>query len=1164
MVSRVMSFLCIELRESDMPAIRLICGAMLSTCTLLLGQVRTAQLTGSVLDQNAAVIAGAAIAVEHVGTGVIRESVSNDLGIFVLPNLEPGTYNITVTKEGFRASLRNGIVIHTGDQLRLEFGLELGAVSEQVTVQAEAALLQTAQASQSIVVENQKVVNLPLNGRSAMHLVALSPGITASRSFFSSRVEALQGNQSAFVVNGGASFSNDISIDGSTNMVAGHGQFAYTPSVDFIQEFKIQTTNYSAEYGRTGGGVISIATKSGTNELHGSLFHFHRNRALDANNFFNNRAGQGRAPYILNQYGGVIGGPVRLPKYDGRNRSFFFFGLEDIKLRRGRNFVGTVPTPEQRAGDFSSTFANDGRQVVMFNPFTSRAQGSGFIRDPFPGNRIPASLQDPIARNLSTFFPAANLPGTRAGANNYIVNASEPNDMTILSGRIDHNFSERNNVFLRIGRDFVVYRPANFFNNLATSNSEGVAPQPSWHATLGNTHTFSPNLVMEIRYGFARFAQNRRSESDGLDFTFLGFSPNYQRTAQNFQFPTVNIAGLSQLGPCNCAFFLLGADTHSLVNRLTWVRGSHTIKTGVDLREYRHNSFLGAGGGNFNATAAFTQGPNPLAGSVIAGSGYASFLLGTLASGTAGIRSHISYYTRYYAGYLQDDITVNRKLTLNIGLRYDYETPRMERHDRLSYFDPNAANPIGQRVGLPNLRGGIRFAGAGGPRTWNDPDRNNFGPRFGFAYKALSRTVLRGGYGITYLPGGTNHNGFGAGQDGFSNNTPMVTTLNNVNPETLLKDAFATGLIPASGSASGLETLLGLGIRGDLRNVRIGYMQQWSLNLQQELSRNFVAEIGYVGTRGIGLPMSFALNQLPEELLAQGAALLQQVPNPFAGSGAAGVLSRPTVARGQLLRPFPHFDGVTFNTREFGASTYHAMQMRLEKRFARGMSIQAAYTFAKLISDTDSRKGFGDALANVQNSYNLRQERSLSPIDVSQRLAINYLLDLPFGTGRALWPGVGKVANAFIGGWSLSGIATFETGRPLALTTATNNTNSFGGGSRPNNNGSSAHLDSSQRSLDRWFNTGVFSQPDPFRFGNTGRTLPDVREPGLAVLNFNVLKQIPIRENINLQLRGEVFNLTNTPQFGTPGTVFGNPQFGIIGAQVNSPRQIQIGLKLIY
>jgi outer membrane receptor protein involved in Fe transport len=1138
--------------------------AQMLVCAVL-AQVRTAQLTGSVTDASAALIVGAEIRVSNADTGVVQETETNDAGLFVLPNLEPGRYSVLVRKEGFRASERKGIVVHVGDQLRLDFSLELGSVADQITVEAEATLLQTAHASQSMVVDNRKVVDLPLNGRNAMHLVALTPGITASRGFFTSRIEALQANQSNFVVNGGASFSNDISIDGSTNTVAGHGQLAFTPSVDTIQEFKAQTTNYSAEYGRTGGGVISVVTKSGTNQPHGTLYHFHRNRVLDANNFFNNRGGVERPPYILNQYGGTVGGPIFLPGYDGRNRSFFFFGYEGIHLRRSRTFVGTVPTAAQRSGDFSETVTADGRPVIIYNPFSTRQQGTGLVRDPFPGNRIPAGMLDPVARNLSTYFPLPNQPGTRAGANNYLVNAAEPNDMNILTGRLDHNFSSRNNIFLRISRDFVEYRPANFFQNIATSGSEGIAPQPDWHATLGDTHTFSPSLVMEVRYGFARFAQNRLSESDGIDFTTLGFSPVYQAQAQVYQFPTVNIGGLTQLGPCACAKFVLGADTHSLVTRFTYIRGRHTLKFGADLREYRHNSFLGLGGGTFNATAAFTQGPNALASSVVAGSGYASFLLGTLAAGSAAIRSDISYFTRYYAGYIQDDFVVSPKLTLNIGLRYDYETPRMERYDRLSYFDPSAPNPIGPQVGLPDLRGGLRFTGVdGAPRTWSDPDRNNFGPRFGFAYQFTPRTVLRGGYGITYLPGGTNHNGFGAGQDGFSATTPLVSSLDGVTPEVLLKDAFADGLIQPPGASQGLATLLGQAIRGDLRNLGVGYMQQWSMNVQRELFSNVLVEAGYVGTRGIGLPMTYQMNQLPDEALALGQALLAQVPNPFYGLIDSGTLSRPTVARGQLLRPYPHFNAVTFNTREAGSSSFHSLQLRAERRFAVGFSLQAAYSFSKLISDTDSRKGFGDTQANVQNSNNLRLERAVAPQDVSQRFVLNYVLDLPFGKSRALFANAGPVFNALAGGWSLAGITTLETGRPLAITTATNNTNSMGGGSRPNNNGQSAKLDASERSIDRWFDTSVFSQPAPFTFGNTGRTLPDVREPGLVSFNLSLLKQVPIRESLRLQLRAEAFNLFNTPQFGTPGTVFGNPQFGIINSQANSPRQVQLGLKVIF
>jgi hypothetical protein len=352
-----------------------------------------------------------------------------------------------------------------------------------------------------------------------------------------------------------------------------------------------------------------------------------------------------------------------------------------------------------------------------------------------------------------------------------------------------------------------------------------------------------------------------------------------------------------------------------------------------------------------------------------------------------------------------------------------------------------------------------------------------------------------------------------------------------------------------------MNTLLGQGVRGDPRWVRTGYLQEWSLNVQRQLPGSVIVEAGYVGSRGVKLPITFQLNQLPDEYLALGSRLLEQVPNPFAGVISVGALSQPTVSRGQLLRPYPQFLNITFPQNSAGSSVYHAFQLRVEKRFSQGLSLLVAYTNSKLISDTDSQKTWieGEFGAGIQNSNNRRLDRALAPQDISQRLVLNYVYELPF-----------LKQNRWLGGWSVTGITTLQTGRPLALNTATNNTNSFGGGSRPNNNGQSAALPDSERTLERWFDTSVFSQPEPFTFGNTGRTLPDVREPGLVNFDFSAIKDFLLTERARLQFRAEAFNIFNTPQFGRPGTVFGNPQFGVINSQANSPRQIQLGLKIIF
>ncbi|MBI3681211.1 MAG: TonB-dependent receptor [Acidobacteria bacterium] len=710
-----------------------------------------------------------------------------------------------------------------------------------------------------------------------------------------------------------------------------------------------------------------------------------------------------------------------------------------------------------------------------------------------------------------------------------------------------------------------------FYGNIAGEpNTYSYSIQPDWHATVSDTHNFGPATLLDVRAGFARNGFDRRPRSAGFDPTELGFPAALARTAQQLYFPTFNVGNYSGVGARANDKFFLGADTYSLVPQVTLIRGWHTMRIGGDFRTLRHNTFNASSPvGSYNFSTGFTQGPDPLRSSLTAGDAYASMLTGTTGSATAAVRASISYQTVYSAGYFQDDIKVNSRLTLNLGLRYDYESPRTERFNRLSFFDFDAINPVGRELGLPELRGGLKFVGTdGNPRGWNDPDRNNFGPRFGFAYQPFSKTAIRGGYGLMYLPGGTSNNGYGGGQEGFSvSSTPISSADGGLTPFTLLSKMFAGGLDQPTGSSLGMRTLLGQGVRGDPRWVRVGYMQEWSFNVQRELPGQVQVEAGYVGSRGVKLPATFQLNSLPDRYLSLQRALLDQVPNPFAPVVSAGTLSRPTVTRGQLLRPFPHFTGVTFPQNSAGSSSYHSFQMRLERRFSKGLSLLAAYTNAKLISDTDGLKSGswipGEVSVGAQNPNNLRLERSVAPQDVSQRFVMNYIYELPFGRGKPFLSGSRGLVSGLVGGWTVTGITTLQKGRPLDLT-APNNTNSFGGGSRPNNNGQRAFLPSSDRSLNRWFNTAVFSQPEPFTFGNVGRLLPDVREPGITNFDLSVHRRFRIKELASIEFRTELFNAFNTPQFGRPNGGFGNVLFGTINNQANSPREIQFGLKILY
>jgi hypothetical protein len=524
----------------------------------------------------------------------------------------------------------------------------------------------------------------------------------------------------------------------------------------------------------------------------------------------------------------------------------------------------------------------------------------------------------------------------------------------------------------------------------------------------------------------------------------------------------------------------------------------------------------------------------------------------------------VSYSSNYFGVYLQDDYKATSKLTVNIGLRYEVETGRNERYDRLSWFDPYVASPLAGRVGLANLRGGLKFVGVDGGRRQKDTDWNNLGPRVGIAYSLTSRTVIKAGYGVFFLPMTGDDTGRSLGGEGFFAQTSFVSSLDGgITVKDKLSDPFPNGLNSAPGASQGLLTLVGQDVITVLRADRAAYTQQWNFNVQKELPGNLLIDAAYAGSKGTRLPIDRQLNQLPDEYLPLGAALLEPVSNPFYGIITVGSLSGRTIPRAQLLRPFPQFGNVNVRAVHDANSTYHSFQFKVERRFSRGLSLLGAYTVSKQLTNAGSRLSINFANPGLQNGNNLRAEKSHGNVDVPQRFVLSYNWELPFGRGRAFL-NHNTFQNALFGGWQVNGVTVAQAGVPLGLTTSVNQTNSFGGGSRPNNNGRSAELSGSTKDrLTRYFDTSVFSQPPPFTFGNTARTLPDARAPGMVNFDFSVIKNNRIAERVNMQFRAEFFNLLNKVNFGAPGTTLGTPTFGVIGSAADA-RIVQLGLRLAF
>jgi len=1095
-------------------------------------QSSTGEIAGVITDETGAIVPGAQLEITNTGTNETRRYESDRLGNFAVTQLLPGAYRVSVEKTGFRRYVQTGIQLQVGQRARLDISLKLGAVAESVEVQSQASLLDVTEASLGQVIENRKILELPLNGRNIVALTALTTGVTPTSAFFGvgaadGRAASTQAGAAGFSVNGGLTEQNDVLMDGVPLALCCQNQISFLPSIDTTQEFRVRTNMYDAQYGRTAGGLVTFASKSGSNEFHGNAYEFLRNRVLDANNFFNNRNGVRKAHFVYNQFGASLGGRIV------RNRTFFFGNFEGVRNVRGLFETGLTPTVAEREGRFAQ---------AVYDPLTVRRDGNSFLRDQFPGNQIPRSRFDPVSARLTPLYPLPNAPG----ANNFISNAPTPENMNQYNIRVDHLLSATNRLFARVS----VVR-----NDGVTSNAYGNIAGVGWsqkvdnrNVVLDDTITVTPTFILNLRYGLARQNNRRVAFSDGADLTEYGWPAAYSAARQAPLLPEIRPAGY--LGLVRSTLFRRVADSHTGAGDATRITGRHFIKFGTDFRVYRTNwTDNGRAGGNFAFNNGFTRGPNAQTGG--GGNAFASFLLGVPASGGIDIVEPFSATSFYDALYLQDDIRVTSKLTLNLGLRWEVETARTERYNRFSFFDPDAASPIASSVGIPSLRGGMRFAAVDGfPRAQHDTDWNNLGPRFGFAWNVLSRTVVRGGYGLTYSPL-QNSRYQSPANPGFSSPTSFFSSVDGITPVGRLSDPFPTGITQPPGAARGLLTGLGEAINALVRPGPVPYNQQWSLNIQRELTTDLVVDVAYVGNKGTRLDLDIAANVLPDTFLSQGNALLQQVPNPFRPHVTTGTLTGANTTRLQLLRPFPHFTGVT-NNASLGSSIYHAFQLKVNQRLKQGFSFLASYTVSKMISDAE---GF-------QNIYNRRLDRGLSTYDIPQRLVVSYVWELPFGRGRRFWTAAPRAVDFALGGWQLNGITTFAAGAPVVLSNTIPTTS---GATVPNNIGrSAAKAGRVQDRLNEYFDRAVFTAPGPFEFGTSARRLPDVRADGIQNFDVSLFKSFAAGERLRLQFRGEFFNLFNTPQFGPPNGAFGAPAFGVVATQANFSRSVQFALKAIF
>ena len=1142
--------------------------ALTLTAASLSAQVAT--LTGRITDPSGAVIPQAKIAVRSVSTGINTATETTAEGYYTLPSLMPGRYEVTFSKAGFNTVKQSGVELAVQQIARLDLVMQIGALAEAIEVRSQAVLLDSESATVGQVIGNKQVTELPLLGRNTYALAMLVPGVRNSQGVNNLVIDQI--STVAYSINGQRANSNEFLLDGAPNTAASQNQPVINANPDMVQEFKVETNSFSAEYGRAAGGVFNVITKSGTNDLHFSAYEFLRNDKLNANDFFANRSGTKRAPFRFNQFGGTLGGPVVIPKlYNGKNRTFFFVNTEIVRFVQGIIFTSVLPDPRHLTGDLSNARLADGRLVNVFDPATTVPNAAGgFLRLPFPGNVIPGARIDPVARGYSKLIPAPTVLNAPLGTINYTRGDGNRVPKDSYSFRGDHNFSDSNRIFARYSYDDTPYIRAPVFGQELKHIAPTAGPQTftRWNAVMEDTHTISPSMIGVFRYSASRLINFRRPYSDNFDITSLGL-PAYLRQGMvdPISLPPITITGYSNTGsvPNIVVGGLIGATDyinfgHTLqTGQATFTKNftAHTLKFGGEFRAVQFNNLQTSDQAhNFSFSPSWTQGPNPTTAGATVGLALASFLLG-IPAGAVNPVPALAMTTKFYGFFMQDSWKVTPKLTVNAGVRWDYESPRTDRFNQLANFDYQATSPI-QASGL-TLRGGLTYVGVGGlPRTNANPDRNNFAPRFGIAYRLDPKTVFRTGGGLFYgHTGGIGGSAAPFGTSGFLASTTIVTALDGINPIVKWSDPYPNGFNRPTGSSAGLATLLGQTIGFYDRGNVTPYSAQWNFNIQRELPGKIVLETAYAGSRGLKFPENRQFNQLAPEYLSQGDALRQLVPNPFFGQIAVGPLAQRTVARAQLLRPYPHFEGVGSQGASWASSTFHALEMKAEKRYASGVSILASYTWSKLM-DFGIGPFAGEVLgaSSFQNWMNIAADKSPSTLDQTNRFIFNGVYEIPIFKS-----GAGPAAKV-LGGWQLGGIWSVFSGGPLGISSAVNNTFSQGGGQRPNWSGKNACL--VNPTPDRWLDSTVFSNPPVYAFGTSPRTFNGCRSDGTKQIDMTLTKNTKIGERLNLQFRTEVFNISNGVRFSTPNQSFGNAQFGSINAQSNLPRIVQFALKLIY
>jgi hypothetical protein len=1159
----------------------LLCAA--SVCT---GQDFRGGLTGRITDASGGRMPGVTVTATNVATNVASTTTSNGDGDYAILFLNPGTYSVTAELSGFKKIVRQNVDVRVGEKLGLDLALEVGALAETVSVTAESPLLTTTSGSTGQTVGEKMISMIPLSDGNPFALARLAPGITYNGDLKFSRPFDNAGTSG--IVAGGAQGGNEFSLDGSPNMANGR-RVAFVPPAGAVQEFKVETASFDAASGHTAGANINVTLKSGANTPSGSAYTYYRSDKLAEKDFFVLKANAAKPGLSYKRPGATFGGPLVIPGvYDGHNKSFFFVALEWLYDTFPEPLYQTVPTEAMRNGDFSALLAQG---IQLYNPLTGQiSTGTTVARQPFTGNIIPAALISPIGQKVLSYYPLPNQPADASGQNNFFYENPRTDRFNSQSFRFDHTVTSQQRLMARYTRNARREARNAFYgevNNVIPTgnylfrNNDGI--------TVDHTWTQSATSLWEFRAGWQRFQEPNVRQHEGVfDPATLGWSPGVVALFRGAQyFPNFDFDTISDIGDS------LAADaTHSIYSfQPTWTKiaGNHSVRAGYDLRKYKEfgsNNGRQAGDYLIRNANAFTRQASNSASQLW--QDVASFLTGFPTAGAIEINATRLNEQWFNAAFVQDDWKISSKLTVNLGLRYEYESPATEvSNANTRGFDQAATLSITSAAEaayaakpdvLPpsqfHVRGGIGFASHATPGIWNG-DKNNLEPRAGFAYKLTDKMVLRGGWGLYSSPFVFSN---GINQMGYSQSTPFTATQNNgLTFQSTLSNPYPSGVLQPAGNTLGPNTFLGQSLstspsRVIPLDIQEAMLSRYLVNLQRELPGQWLVEVGYAGSHGYHLTTNEELNAIPAQYLSSSPVrdqatiddLATLVPNPLFGLVPTGFTSA-TVARSQLLRPYPQFSNVPTYGSD-GTSQYDSFQARAERRFSRGYAIIGTYTWSH----------FTERVFRL-NPTDASFEQRLARDDVPHRVTTSIVYELPFGRGKPWASDAGGAVNALIGGWSVNAFGQFQSGRPLDFESR----NIYFSGdlntlkAHYTNNSDVPGFDVSGF----YFHDAAVQSngvDDPvkqradqrIRLANNLRYFPSrvdgIRSPFLKLWDISIVKQVPLNGRVRAQFNVEFLNAFNTVVFNDANTDPTNASFGKVTSQNNLPRDIQLAAKIVF